>query len=169
MNSHASPSPGRPEHLEDQGAQDQGAQDQGAQEAQEASGTGLDALAVGDALPPLVVPLSEAANERTWAAAGIDHPARRAGALFPPFAANLTIMALQAIVDRPFLHTAQHLVCHRRARAGVDLTVRTRVEERYERRDRAYVVVEAVVLLPGDELLWTSRATFTEAATGRAA
>lgn len=165
MNSHATPNPAQPEEPE----QPEGHDHRDDQEAQDPSGTGLDALTVGDALPGLVVPLSEAANERTWAAAGIDHPARRAGALFPPFAANLTIMALQAFVDRPLLHTAQHLVCHRRARAGVDLTVRTRVAERYERRDRTYVVVEARVLLPGDELLWTSRATFTEVATGRAA
>ena len=129
---------------------------------------GLGVLTVGDDLGPLVVELSEAANDRSWAAAGIDHPARTAGALYPPFAANLTIMAVQTVVARPLLQTAQLLVCHRQARAGVALTVRGRVTDRFEKRGRDYAVIDATVLLPDDDPLWTSRATFTEAAVRQA-
>jgi len=117
---------------------------------------------VGEELAPLVVEISEAANDRSWAGAGIEHPARAAGTLFPPFAANLTIMALQQVVHRPLLHTAQHLTCHRSGRAGVALTVRGAVVQRFEKRGRDYAVIEAVVDLPDGDALWTSRSTFTE-------
>lgn len=125
-------------------------------------GGGIADLQVGQALAPLVVEISEAANDRSWAGAGIEHPARAAGTLYPPFAANLTIMAVQQVVERPLLHTAQHLACHRSARAGVALTVRGAVAERYEKRGRDYAVIDAVVHLPDGATLWTSRATFTE-------
>lgn len=124
--------------------------------------TTLAALGAGIDLPVLEVELSVAANARTWAASGIDHPARADEWCYPPFAANLTIMALQAVVDAPLLHTAQHLRCHRRTRAGVSLTVHGRVVDRFQKRGRDYAVVEAVVVLPDGEPLWTSRATFTE-------
>ena len=57
--------------------------------------------------------VSRAANERYWAAAGVDHPALRAGALYPPIAANLTVLLSRPSCDRALLQTAQRVVCHR--------------------------------------------------------
>ena len=121
-------------------------------------------LETGEALGPLVFDVHAVANDRYWRAAGIDHAARAAGRLYPPMAANLTILLLQTRVDEPVLHTAQVLACHRVADAGVELTVDGRVADRYERRGRDYVMVDAEIRLPGDEPLWTSRATFTPVA-----
>jgi hypothetical protein len=116
----------------------------------------------GDRLGPLQFTIAPAANERYWAAAGVDHPALRGGALYPPIAANLTILLFQTVASRPLLHTAQRLTCHRRAEAGCVLTVEGAVTERYEKRGREYAVVEAVVRLEDGGPLWTSTATFTE-------
>ncbi|HEX7522274.1 MAG TPA: hypothetical protein VF441_09505 [Acidimicrobiia bacterium] len=120
--------------------------------------------AVGTVLGPLELTVSEQANERYWSAAGLDHPALRAGALYPPIAGNLTILLFQTVAERPMLQTTQHLVCHRRADAGVALTVDGVVAERYEKRGRQYAVVEAIIALADGSPVWTSRATFTEVA-----
>ena len=119
-------------------------------------------VAAGTRLGPLRFTVSGAANERYWAAAGIDHPALRAGALYPPIAANLTILLFQTVATRPLLHTSQRLVSHRRGEAGTELTVTGSVTDRYEKRGREYAVVDAVVALPDGEPLWTSTATFCE-------
>jgi hypothetical protein len=114
-------------------------------------------------LGPVSFTVSPAANERYWAAAGVDHPALRDGALYPPIAANLTILLFQTAAPRPMIQAAQRLVCHRRGEAGSELTVRGTVTERYEKRGREYAVVEAAVVLPDGSPLWTSIATFIEA------
>ena len=116
----------------------------------------------GTELGPLRITVSAAANERYWASAGVDHPALRGGALYPPIAANLGILLFQTVATRPLLHTDQRLVAHRRGDAGVELTVTGTVRERYEKRGREYAVVDAVVTLPDGEPLWTSTATFCE-------
>jgi hypothetical protein len=118
-------------------------------------------LSEGLVLAPLRVPMSEAANERYWDGAGLDHSARRAGALYPPLAANLTILLVQGRVDEPLLHTEQRLVCHRAASAPVELVVEGRVTRRFVKRDREYVVVEAAVATATGGPLWTSISTFT--------
>jgi hypothetical protein len=118
--------------------------------------------AVGTELGPLRITVSAAANERYWASAGVDHPALREGALYPPVAANLAILLFQTVATRPLLHTSQRLVSHRRGEAGSELTVTGTVVERYEKRGREYAVVDAVVALPDGEPLWTSTATFCE-------
>jgi hypothetical protein len=115
----------------------------------------------GTALGPLTFTVSAEANERYWAHAGVDHPALRAGALYPPIAANLTILLFQTIAPRPLLHTAQRLTCHRRAPAGTELTVTGTVTDRREKRGREYAEVTATVSTDG-EPLWTSVATFCE-------
>ena len=117
---------------------------------------------VGTALGPANFTVSVGANERYWSAAGVDHAVLRGGALYPPIAANLTILLFQTVVPRAMIQTEQHLVCHRRGEAGTELTVRGTVVDRYEKRGREYAVVEAVVALPGGEPLWTSTATFIE-------
>jgi hypothetical protein len=117
---------------------------------------------VGTDLGPLRITVSAAANERYWASAGVDHPALRQGALYPPVAANLTILLFQTVATRPLLHTSQRLVSHRRGAAGTELTVTGTVADRYEKRGRQYAVVDAVVALPEGEPLWTSTATFCE-------
>jgi hypothetical protein len=117
---------------------------------------------VGTGLGPLRFTVSPAANERYWSSAGVDHPALRDGALYPPIAANLAILLFQTAATRPLLHTAQRLVCHRRGEAGAELEVTGTVVERYEKRGREYAVVEAVVALPDGAPLWTSVATFCE-------
>lgn len=122
-----------------------------------------DELCAGTAFGPLTLPISRAANERYWASAGVDHPALRAGALYPPIAANLTILALQTVVDQALLQTAQRIVCHRRADADVALTVSGSITDRYEKRGRDYVVATAEVTLPDGDALWTSVATFCAA------
>lgn len=119
-------------------------------------------VTTGAELGPLGLTVSAAANERYWRAAGLDHPLLKAGVLYPPIAANLTILLFQTVAPRPLLHAAQRLVCHRAADAGTELTVTGTVLERYEKRGREYAVVEAEVLLVDGALLWTSRATFTE-------
>jgi hypothetical protein len=116
----------------------------------------------GTVLGPIEITVSPAANERYWAAAGVDHPLLRAGALYPPIAANLTILLFQTAATRGVLQTAQHLVCHRRGEAGTPLTVSGTVRERFEKRGREYAVVEATVALPDGSPLWTSVATFCE-------
>jgi hypothetical protein len=117
---------------------------------------------VGTSLGPLRFTVSPAANERYWSSAGVDHPALRAGALYPPIAANLAILLFQTVATRPLLHTAQRLVCHRRGEAGAELELTGTVVERYEKRGREYAVVEAVVALTDGAPLWTSIATFCE-------
>jgi hypothetical protein len=117
---------------------------------------------VGTDLGPLRITVSAAANERYWASAGVDHPALRQGALYPPVAANLAILLFQTVATRPLLHTSQRLVSHRRAEAGTELTVTGTVADRYEKRGREYAVVDAVIALPDGEPLWTSTATFCE-------
>ncbi len=117
---------------------------------------------VGTDLGPLRITVSAAANERYWASAGVDHPALRQGALYPPVAANLAILLFQTVATRPLLHTSQRLVSHRRGEAGAELTVTGTVVDRYEKRGREYAVIEAVVALPDGEPLWTSTATFCE-------
>jgi hypothetical protein len=117
---------------------------------------------VGTDLGPLRITVSAAANERYWASAGVDHPALRQGALYPPVAANLTILLFLTVATRPLLHTSQRLVSHRRGEAGTELTVTGTVADRYEKRGREYAVVDAVVALPDGEPLWTSTATFCE-------
>ena len=119
---------------------------------------------VGRVLGPLELTVSEQANERYWRAAGLDHPALEAGALYPPIAGNLTILLFQTVAERPMLQTAQHLVCHRRAEAGEPLTVSGTVTGRYEKRGRQYAVVEALIAVADGSPVWTSRATFTEVA-----
>lgn len=118
----------------------------------------------GTPLGPLPFHVSRAANERYWRSAGVDHPLLRAGALYPPIAANLTILLFQTVAPRPLLHTAQHLECHRSALAGRELEVHGTLVERFTKRDREYAVVEAEVLLADGDPLWTSVATFCEVA-----
>jgi hypothetical protein len=117
---------------------------------------------VGTDLGPLRITVSAAANQRYWASAGVDHPALREGALYPPVAANLAILLFQTVATRPLLHTSQRLVSHRRGEAGSELTVTGTVVDRYEKRGREYAVVDAVIALPDGEPLWTSTATFCE-------
>jgi hypothetical protein len=116
-------------------------------------------------LGPLPLTVSGAANDRYWAGAGVEHPARRAGWLYPPMAANLTVLLVQTRLADPLLHTAQRLDCHRGGRAPADLVVEGVVTRRFVKRDREYMVVEAVVSVVGEEPLWTSVATFTPVAS----
>ena len=125
----------------------------------------------GTILGPLAVTISAAANERYWRAAGIDHPALAAGALYPPIAANLTVLCFTDVCPEAMIQTRQHLRCHRRVDAGVELVTTGRVARRYEKRGRTYVDVETTVATaaaPGVPL-WTSEASFTPAATLAAA
>src|SRR6478736_6305874 len=85
--------------------------------------------------------VSEAANDRYWRAAGIEHPARDAGVLYPPMAANLTILAFQTIAPDPLLHTAQTLTSHAIGHAPADLVVTGRVSGRFAKRGREYIEV----------------------------
>lgn len=112
---------------------------------------------------PVTYAVSEAANDRYWDAAGIDHPARTARVLYPPMAANLTIIGLQTVDPTPLLHTAQRLVAHRRAAAPAELVVTGSVTGRTEKRGREYREVTAEITTADGEPLWTSVATFVTA------
>ena len=64
---------------------------------------------------------------------GIDHPARAAGVLYPPMAANLTILALQTVAPGPLLHTRQRLdAATEPSRAPATLAVTGAVTDRFE-------------------------------------
>jgi hypothetical protein len=118
-------------------------------------------------LGPMRLTISPAANERYWRAAGVDHPALRAGALYPPIAANLTILCFQKTCPDAMIQTRQRLQCHRIARAGSELVTFGRVVARYEKRGREYVDIEVAVITSDapDQPLWTSWVTFTPTAT----
>lgn len=120
-------------------------------------------VAVGTAFGPVTYDVSEAANDRYWEAAGISHPARAAGALFPPMAANLTILAFQTVAPDPILHTAQRLECRAIAHAPTSVTVSGSVTDRFERRGREYVEVTTITTDAGGSELWISVAAFVEA------
>ena len=118
-------------------------------------------------LGPMRLTISPAANERYWRAAGVDHPALRAGALYPPIAANLTILCFQKTCPDAMIQTRQRLQCHRIAQAGAELVTFGRVVARYEKRGREYVDIEVAVITTDapDQPLWTSWVTFTPTAT----
>jgi hypothetical protein len=118
-------------------------------------------------LGPLRLTVSAAANERYWRAAGVDHPLLRAGALYPPIAANLTVLCFQQTVPDAMIQTRQRLKCHRTAPADADLIAFGRVVSRYEKRGREYVDIEVAVITATEpeEPLWTSWVTFTPTAT----
>jgi hypothetical protein len=118
---------------------------------------------VGTAFGPVTYAVSEAANDRYWEAAGIEHPARTAGFLYPPMAANLTILAFQTIAPDPLLHTDQTLVAHAAAPAPAQLVVTGAVTGRFAKRGREYVEVTTRVATDDDRHLWTSIATFVAA------
>jgi hypothetical protein len=122
-------------------------------------------LRPGLGLGPHRVAVSAAANERYWRAAGVEHPALRAGALYPPIAANLAVLTFQQHCPEPVIQTRQRLVCHRAAAAGVELVTTGIVRARYEKRGRDYVDIETTVSTVGDPVpLWSSEVTFTPAA-----
>lgn len=121
----------------------------------------LTELAVGDRFPTLALRVPAAANDRYWAGAGVDHPTRREGLLYPPMAANLTILLVQQVSPEPLLHAEHMLSCATAARADVELLVDGVVAERFDKRGRDYAVIDAVVATAAGQQLWQSRATFT--------
>jgi hypothetical protein len=120
-------------------------------------------LRPGTQLAPFAVTVSAAANERYWRAAGVSHPALAAGALYPPIAANLTVLCFGQCCDTPVIQTRQVLRAHRRADAGVELVTAGEVVSCYDKRGRAYVDVHTTITADG-ELLWSSEVSFTPAA-----
>ena len=132
--------------------------------------TGFADLGPGTPLGPFRVTISPAANERYWRAAGVDHPRLRAGALYPPISANLTILTFQQTCPEAMIQTRQRLVCHRGQDAGAELVVRGEVTAAYSKRGLDYVdCTMTIATAPDDAPLWTSEVTFTPAATVRAA
>jgi hypothetical protein len=121
------------------------------------AGLGLDAT-----FGPVGYAVSETANDRYWRAAGIEHPARDAGILYPPMATNLTILAFQTILPDPLLQTAQTLRSHAVRHAPADLIVTGAVTGRFAKRGREYIEVTAEITTDGTRL-WTSVATFVGA------
>ena len=124
-------------------------------------------LTRGTVLGPLRLTVSAAANERYWRAAGVDHPTLAAGALYPPIAANLTVLCFAQLFPDAVIQTRQHLRCHRRVTAGVELVTTGRVARRYEKRGRSYVDVETTIVAADapDDPVWTSELSVTPAAT----
>ena len=104
---------------------------------------------------------SVAANERYLRAAGFDHPALEAGALYPPIAANLTVLCFGQVCADPVIQTRQVVRCHRRCDAGVELVTTGRVTDRYEKRGRMYADIANEVTTADGEPLWSSEVSFT--------
>ncbi len=129
--------------------------------------TAFSDLTPGTALPPLRLTVSAAANERYWQAAGAAHPLLAAGALYPPIAANLTVLCFAGLCPDAMIQTRQTLRCHRRIDAGTELVTTGRIARRYEKRGRVYVDVETTVATGAepDMPVWTSEVSFTPAAT----
>ena len=121
-------------------------------------------LGAGTPLEPFTLTISAAANDRYWDGAGVDHPLRRAGALYPLIAANLTVLTFAGVCADAMIQTRQRLVCHGRADAPAALRTTGMVSERYERRGRTYVVVETEIAVDDGRPLWTSTVVFTPAA-----
>ena len=117
-------------------------------------------LAVGDTLDELALTISAEANERYWTAAGIEDPRRRAGALYPLIAANLTVLAFTQHCQAAMIQTRQHLQCHRRVDAPARLLTAARVLDRYERRSLPYIVISGEVSVEGQPL-WSATSHFT--------
>jgi hypothetical protein len=122
-------------------------------------------LRAGTALPPLTLAISAAANDRYWDGAGVEHPLRAAGALYPLIAANLTVLAFGGLCPDPVIQARQHLVCHRRADAPATLWTSGAIVEHYGRRGRSYVVVDTAIALDDGDPLWSSSVVFTPAVT----
>jgi hypothetical protein len=122
-------------------------------------------LTRGTPLPALAVTVSPAANDRYWEGAGIEHALRAAGALYPLIAANLTVLAFGQLCPDAVIQTRQRLLCHRRADAPQTLHTTGVVAERYERRGRSYVVIDATVTLDDARPLWSSSVVFTPTGT----
>jgi hypothetical protein len=120
-------------------------------------------VTVGTTFGPVSYAVSAEANDRYWHAAGIEHAARADGVLYPPMAANLTILAFQTIAPDPLLHTHQTLVAHAAAHAPAELAVYGQVSRRFAKRGREYVEVTTEVADGDGTHLWTSIATFVEA------
>ena len=124
-------------------------------------------LVPGTELGPLRLMVSAAANERYWRAAGVDHPALAGGALYPPIAANLTVLCFAQTCPDAMIQTRQYLRAHRVVAAGAELVTTGQVVRSYDKRGRAYVDIDTVVATsdaPGDPV-WTSSVSFTPAAT----
>jgi hypothetical protein len=124
----------------------------------------FDQLAVGDELPVLRLTVSDGANERYWRAAGVAHPALSAGALYPPIAANLTVLCFGQLCPEPVIQTRQRLECERVQHAGAELETTGRVVGRTTKRGRDYVDIETTVRANG-ETVWRSLVSFTPVAT----
>jgi len=130
----------------------------------QSSGIPFAQVTAGTRLPELRVTVSAAANERYWRAAGASHPLLEAGALYPPIAANLTVLCFGQVCPDAMIQTRQRLVCHRSGRAGAELVTSGVVRSRYEKRGRDYVDV-ATTVSSSDGVLWESEVSFTPAAT----
>jgi hypothetical protein len=128
-------------------------------------------LQPGDDLGELRLAVSPAANERYWRNAGVDHPLLAAGALYPPIAANLTILLLQTRAPGTMIQTRQRIDTHALLAAGSELIVTGAVGERFIRKGREYVTVNCAVSLADtpDAVAWHSVATFFEQSAGRGA
>ncbi len=122
------------------------------------------ALEPGDELPPLRLTVSAAANERYWRAAGVEHSALTAGALYPPIAANLTVLCFGQLCPEPVIQTRQRIECTRIQQAGVELETIGRVVARATKRGRDYVDIETTIRAEGD-VIWNSLVSFTPVAT----
>jgi hypothetical protein len=130
-----------------------------------------DDVATGTRLGPHRMPLSAAANERYWRAAGLDDPAlasdhRRGGLAYPLIAANATVLAWLDTCPTPMIQTRQRLTCRQALETPATLETRGSVVARFERRGRDYVTVRVEVASDaGSGTCWISEVDFTPAAT----
>lgn len=112
--------------------------------------------APGSDLGSLPVHVSAEANDRYWRGAGISHPARDAGLLYPPMAVNFAILLVQRTIPDGLLHTWGRLRCHAAVPAPADLLVTGGVRERFEKRERDYITVSSEVHDGNGTLVWST-------------
>ena len=74
------------------------------------------------------------------------------------------MLTFAGVCPDAMIQTRQRLVCHRRADAPAGLRTTGTVTERYERRGRTYIVVEAEIALDDGSCVWSSTVVFTPAA-----
>lgn len=118
--------------------------------------------APGADLGTLELSISAEANDRYWRGAGISHAARHDALLYPPMAANFTMMLIQQSLPMGLLHTWGRLTARSANTAPADVTVSGQVRGRFVKRQRDYFVVASSVSTT-EGALWDGEQEFAVA------
>ena len=119
----------------------------------------------GDRLGPLRLTIGPDANARYFTNAGVEHPALRAGALYPPIVANLSVLLFGLHCDDEVIQARQRLRCHRIQPAGTPLVITGHIADRITKRGRLFldIAIEVATEDAPDDPFWESIVSFTPA------